>query len=240
MSTHKARRMLPLIQARREDHLPRIPARKETATVEAAEDEEDVIRSRCEKAAQVGIDVRTHKARKLLCNLSITLEDAILRLSPELKVLIRKERSTANYGKGDVEVAAHGDTECTGDGGQENDDEAKHPDDDDGITTCSEDSDFEEVQKTDDSEKVCATTMLAFAVPKHPSTDPIEIITQRMEEMQHSFTQQMQDLAGQLHPKKKTKTQKTIPSSHGCFENSHRWYLFGQPPPAPPISCWGL
>ena len=63
--------MLPLIQARREAHLPRILATKETATVEAAVDEEDVIRSRCEKAAQVGIDIHTHKARKLLCNLDI-------------------------------------------------------------------------------------------------------------------------------------------------------------------------
>ncbi len=80
-------------------------------------DEEDIIRSRCDKAAQVGIDAHTQKARKLLCNLSITLEDAILRLSPELKVLVRKKRSTANYGKGDVEVATHGDRECTGDGG---------------------------------------------------------------------------------------------------------------------------
>ena len=112
--TPKARRMLPLIQARKEGHLPLIQARKETATVEAAVDKEDVIRSRCEKAAQVGIDVHTHKARKLLCNLEISLEDAILRLSPELKVLVRKKRSTANYGKGDVEVAAHGDTKCTG------------------------------------------------------------------------------------------------------------------------------
>jgi hypothetical protein len=47
--------------------------------------------------------------------------------------------------------------------------------------------------------------MLAFAVPKQPSIDPMEILTQRMEEMQRSFTQQLQDLAGQLHPEKKKK-----------------------------------
>ncbi len=116
-------------------HLPLIPGRKETVTVRAATDEEDTIRSRCDKAAQVGIDVHTQKARKLLCNLSITLEDAILRLSPELKVLVRKKRFTGSYGTGDVEVAAHGDREFTGDGGQENDDEAKRSDDDDDITT---------------------------------------------------------------------------------------------------------
>ena len=123
-------------------------------------------------------------------------------MSPELKVLVRKKRSTGNYGTGDVEVAAHGDRECTGDGGQENDDETKHPNDDDGISTNSEDEKFDDLQKINDSEQVCATTMLAFAVPKQPSTDPMEIFTQRMEEMQRSFTQQMQDLAGKLNPKK--------------------------------------
>ena len=35
-----------------------------------------------------------------------------------------------------------------------------------------------------------------------PISDPMEIFTQRMEEMQRSFTQQMQDLAGKLKPKK--------------------------------------
>ncbi len=44
--------------------LPLIQARKDTATVKAAADEDDVIRSRCEKAAQVGTDVHTQKARK--------------------------------------------------------------------------------------------------------------------------------------------------------------------------------
>jgi hypothetical protein len=201
--THKARRLLPLIQAGKQDHPPFLQAH-----------EEDVIRSRCDKAAQVGIDVHTHKARKLLSNLSITLEDAILRLSPELKVLVRNKRSSANYATGQFEVATQGDRECSGDSGQENDDEMKHPDDDDGlptkhpkdddgISTNSEDEDFDEVQKTEDSEQVCATTMLAFAVPKQPSTDPMEIFTQKMEEMQRSFTQQMQDLAGQLHSEKK-------------------------------------
>jgi hypothetical protein len=73
--------------------LPLIKASKDNATVKAAADEEDVIRSRCDKAAQVGIDVPTQKARKLLCNLSISLEDAILRLSPELKV--RELRSSS-------------------------------------------------------------------------------------------------------------------------------------------------
>jgi hypothetical protein len=165
--------------------------------------------------------------------LDISLEDAILHLSPELKVLVRIKRSTANYGKVDVVVVAHGDTECSGDGGQENDDETEHPKDDDGISTDSEDEDCDEVQKSDTSEQLCATTMLAFAVPKQPSTDRMEIFTQRMEEMQRSLTQQLQDLAGQLHPEKKKKTQQIIASSHGCFEQAHRWYLFGKPPAAP-------
>ena len=194
--------MLPLIQAGKQDHPPFLQAH-----------EQDVIRSRCDKAAQVGIDVHTHKARKLLSNLSITLEDAILRLSPELKVLVRSKRSSANYATGQIDVATHGDRECSGDSGLDNDDEMKHPDDDDGlptkhpkdddgISTDSEDEHFDEVQKTEDNEQVCATTMLAFAVPKQPSTDPMELFTQKMEEMQRSFTQQMQDLAGQLHSKK--------------------------------------
>ncbi len=89
---------LPLIQPRKQDHFPLLQP-----------DEEDIIRSRCDKAAQVGIDVHTHKARKLLSNLSITLEDAILRLSPELKVLIRNKRSSTNYAKGQIDVATHGD-----------------------------------------------------------------------------------------------------------------------------------
>jgi hypothetical protein len=46
---------LPLIQARKQDHFPLLQL-----------DEDDIIRSRCEKAAQVGINVHTHKARKLL------------------------------------------------------------------------------------------------------------------------------------------------------------------------------
>ncbi len=113
--------------------------------------------------------------------MDISLEDAILHLSPELKVLVRNKRSTANYGKVEFEVVAHGDTECSGDGGQENDDETEHPKDDDGISTDGEDEDCDEVHKSDESEQVCATTMLAFAVPQQPSTDPMEIITQRME-----------------------------------------------------------
>ena len=226
--------MLPLIQARREAHLPRILATKETATVEAAVDKEDVIRSRCEKAAQVGIDVHTHKARKLLCNLDISLEDVILRLSPELKVLVRNKRSTANYGRVDVDVEADGDTECSGDGGQENDDETEHPKDDDGISTDSEDEDCDEVHKSDESEQVCATTMLAFAVPQQPSTDPMEIITQRMEEMQRSFTQQLQDLAGQLHPQKsKKKTNKQSRQAMGVSNNHIDGTSLANPPPPP-------
>jgi hypothetical protein len=65
------------------------------------------------------------------------------------------------------------------------------------------DEDIDEVQKTEESEQVCATTMLAFAIPKQPSTDPLDLLNQKMEEMQRSFAQQMQDLAGQLHSKKK-------------------------------------
>ena len=142
-------------------------------------------------------------------------------------------------------AATHGDIECSRDSQLDNDDDMKHPDDDDGlptkhpkdddgISTDSEDEDCDEVQKIDESEQLCATTMLAFAAPKQPSTDPLEIFTQRMEEMQRSFTQQLQDLKGQLLPEKKTKTQQTSASSHGCFEQSYRWYLFGKPPAAPP------
>ena len=106
----------------------------------------------------------------------MSLEDAILRLSPELKVLVRNKRSTANYGRVDVHVEENGDTEYSGDGGQENDAETKHPNDDDGISTNSEDEKFDDLQKINDSEQVCATTMLAFAVPKQPRTDPMEVI----------------------------------------------------------------
>ena len=201
--THKARRLLPLIQAGKQDHPPFLQAH-----------EENVIRSRCDKAAQVGIDVHTRKARKLLSNLSITLEDAILRLSPELKVLVRNTRSTANYAKGQFEVENDGHRDCSGDSVQDNDEELKHQDDDDGLpskhpkedeglSTDSMDEDIDEVQKTEESEQVCATTMLAFAIPKQPSTDPLDLLNQKMEEMQRSFAQQMQDLAGQLHSKKK-------------------------------------
>ncbi len=124
---------------------------------------------------------------------------------------------------------------------QENDDEAKLPDDDDGISSNSEDLDFDEMQKTDDSEQVCATTMLAFAVPKQPSTDPMEIFTQRMEEMQRSFTQQMQDLAGQLHPKKqKLKPKKQSRQAMGVSKIHIDGTSLANPLPAPPLSCWGL
>ena len=179
-----------------------------------------------------------------LSNLSITLEDAILRLSPELNVLVRNKRSSANYATGQFEVATQGDRECSGDSGQENDDEMKHPDDDDGlptkhlkdddgISTNSEDEDFDEVQKTEDSEQVCATTMLAFAVPKQPSTDPMEIFTQKMEEMQRSFTQQMQDLAGQLHSEKKINTQKNSRQALGVSTIDIVDTSLATPPPPP-------
>ena len=168
---------LPLIQAGKQDHPPFLQAH-----------EQDVIRSRCDKAADSGLD---------------------------------------------------------------NDDEMKHPDDDDGlptkhpkdddgISTNSEDEDFDEVQKTEDSEQVCATTMLAFAVPKQPSTDPMEIFTQRMEEMQCSFTQQMQDLAGQLHSgKKKLKPQKNSRQALGVSTIDIVGTSLATPP-RPPLSCWGL
>jgi hypothetical protein len=237
--THKARRLLPLIQAGKIDHPPYLQAH-----------EENVIRSRCDKAAQVGIDVHTRKARKLLSNLSITIEDAILRLSPELKVLVRNTRSTANYAKGQFEVETHGDRNCSEDSGQDNDEEVKHQDDDDGlpskhpkedegISTDSLDEDIDEVQKTEESEQVCATTMLAFAVPKEPSTDPLDLLNQKMEEMQRSFAQQMQDLAGQLHSKKKIlKPQKKSGPAMAVATVDNASTSLANPPP-PPLSPLG-
>ncbi len=155
---------------------------KDTVTVIATADAADVIRSRCEKAAQVGIDVNTNMARRMLCNLSIPIEDAILRLSPELTVLLRQKRFTGNYSTEGVELGDHGYREFTREGGKDNDDDDSHSDDDVDITaqgakqeteTNSEDSDVDVANANDDSEKVCATTMLAFAAPKQPTTDPI-------------------------------------------------------------------
>ncbi len=199
----------------------------ETGTDNAAADAAYVIRSRCDKAAQVGIDVDTNQARRILSNLSISIEKAILRLSPELKVLLRPKRFTGNYSTEDVEIDDHGCRAFTREGGKNNDEEESHSDDEDDKTaqaakpeseSNSEDSEVDMANTDDGTEKVFATTMLTLAVPKQPTTDPMGVFAQQMEQMQRSFTQRLQELAGKLKPTKqaaKNKKGKSAEPQHG-------------------------
>ena len=59
--------------------------------------QDELIRERWATAKQVGIDIHLHKARKILEDLSIPLDSAILQLAPEGGAQLRKKRFSGDY-----------------------------------------------------------------------------------------------------------------------------------------------
>jgi hypothetical protein len=59
-------------------------------------------------AQQVGIDINTTKARKILENISIPIESAILQLVPEGGAQLRKKRFSGHYAELNVEADSTG------------------------------------------------------------------------------------------------------------------------------------
>jgi hypothetical protein len=156
----------------------------------------EVLRSRCEKASQVGIDVNTNQARKILSNFAITIDEAILRLSPEWPVSLRKKRFTGNYSTQGVEVANDGYRAFNTDGSKVDDDKESSSDNDEDMTVegskkepkgsdndesasdnseeDSQDVEVETAHPDEDNEKFLAATMVALTGPKEPKTEPMD------------------------------------------------------------------
>ena len=163
------------------------------------------IDDRLRTASDVGIDIYSTKARKILEDISIPLDAAILLLAPEGGVALRKRRFAGNYGNLHVEKDSTGVFRSF-------------------VTSSGQNDSM--LSEGVDSDRRSAT------LPPLGPLDPLNAFlayqrstTQQMDDMKRSLTEQMEKLATLVQPKENKKGGKS-----GGTQIKNEWNCLETPP----------